>query len=75
MTEYIYLYEPRNYSPGYAYRTFEDALEHFLKDNYAASLTELADECRADGWWYEFDVENEHVSVDDGGRINKIELR
>ncbi len=71
--EYIYLYTPRSYSPGYAYRRFEDALAHLLKDSHVNSLEELAKELDDDNWWYKFG--DDYVSVDDGGRIEEIELR
>ena len=74
MNELIYLYTPRGYSPGYCYRNFDDALAQFLKDSRVDSLEELAKQLEEYDVWYEFDVENCRVSVDDGGHITEIEL-
>lgn len=73
MTAYVYLYEPRGYSPGYVYRDFDDAVKHLLKDEHEESLESLSE--TLGDWWHEFDVENKSISIDDGARISEIELR
>lgn len=72
MTEYVYLYEPRGYYPGYVYRSFDDAVDHMLKDNRVNSIDDMIDEL-PDGWYYE--ITDESVYFDDGERISKLELR
>lgn len=73
MNELIYLYVPRGYTPGYAYRRFEDAVAHLLKDERHDSLEALSE--TLGDWWHDFDVENCSISIDDGARIEEIELR
>lgn len=75
MSEEIYFYEPRGYSPGYAYRDFDDALAHLLKDSRVKTLEELGEELTEWDVWHEFDVENHSISIDDGGNITPLELR
>lgn len=74
MTEYVYLYEPRGYSPGYVYRSFYHALNHLLNDENYDTVEEYIADLKEWGVWYEIDIDNRVFGVDDGAHITEIEL-
>lgn len=73
MTEVMYLYEPRGYTPGYVYRNFDDALAQLLKDEGYKSLDDLSESLGS--WWHEFRPEDQYIAIDDGAHIGEIEVR
>lgn len=74
MTEYVYLYVPRGYSTGYVFRDFEHAVVKLLKDAGEKSISDYIKTLDEWGVWHDIDVASEHISVDDGAYITKLEL-
>ena len=73
MSETIYLYTPRGYSPGVAYRSYEDAIKQLLRDEGYESLDAIKQQLLDDGWYY---TESEgYFSIDDGAEVQSLELR
>lgn len=75
MTEEMYLYKPSGYSPGYVYRNFDDALAQFVKDCDEDTIEDVIRECKKWGAYTEYSPENCSVYIDDGGSIERIEVR
>ena len=68
----LFLYTPRNYSPGFVFKTFDGAIRQLCEDLEFASLDDLKADLIRDHWYY--DESEGFFSIDDGARVEEIEF-